>query len=130
MFVFDYHLLSLNKINQRKFENASYGDNKDLLDKTIADNKIRIRASIDTSYKNLQTSYRVYLQGIADSETLARETQQINEKYSLGLVTLRDVENQEIAVKIQDLTNHKNLLQLFNSYESYIADVNGTASAN
>ena len=118
------------KINQRKFENASYGDNKDLLDKTIADNKIRIRASIDTSYKNLQTSYRVYLQGIADSETLARETQQINEKYSLGLVTLRDVENQEIAVKIQDLTNHKNLLQLFNSYESYIADVNGTASAN
>jgi len=116
--------------NQRKLENAEHEDNKDIYTKTVNDNKIRIRASLESSYRALMTYYRTYQQSIEDLNNLKRDLETAQVKLSVGSGTQKDMQAAQIASEKQEFTIKKNLLTCFKAYENYKANVAGIASAS
>lgn len=116
------------KINSRKLENAEDADNIELLTKTVEDNKNRIRANLEMSYRALQTAYRNYKQSVKDLSTAQRDNEDSVLKQRLGLVSVNDAEQSRIAVEKQQKVVEKNEFLLVSAIEDYNSQRDGLAS--
>ena len=116
------------KINSRKLENAEDEDNIELLTKTVEDNKNRIRANLEMSYRALQTAYRNYKQSVKDLSTAQRDSEDSVLKQRLGLVSVNDAEQSRIAVEKQQKVVEKNEFLLVSAIEDYNSQRDGLAS--
>ena len=117
------------KANLRKLENSRSADQKDELNKTIANNKSTIATTMTTAYQNVLSARDVYNYAISNANLQDTNLQMINKKFSLGAVSKYDLQVQEVTKKQADIASLQARYALFTAINNYEWNLKGLAKA-
>lgn len=117
------------QINRRKFDNAQDSENKKSIQNTIDGNEKQILVSVTNAWNSLQTAKRSYEQAVSSKEAEVRNMELAEQKWSAGMITAYEYEQQQATLEIQRLTVKTTALSLLEAWETYQWNVNGLASA-
>lgn len=117
------------RINRKKLENADDADSKAKIKNTISGNERQIEVSITNAWEGLQTGKLSYEQAVSDAAAEARNMEQAVQKWSAGMITRYDYEQQQAALTKKELAVKTTELNLIDLLETYRWNVNGLASA-
>ena len=118
------------KINQRKLENSANQDNIDTYTNTIDGNKRSIGVSLSSAYQSLRSARLSYDQAQNDLVTVQRNYDLASQKYAAGMITALDYETARVDLAVQQNTAKAAALTLLSAWETYQAEVAGSASAS
>lgn len=117
------------RINRKKLENADDADSKAKIKNTISGNERQIEVSVTNAWEGLQTGKLSYEQAVSDAAAEARNMEQAVQKWSAGMITRYDYEQQQAALTKKELAVKTAELNLIDLLETYRWNVNGLASA-
>ena len=117
------------KANLRKLENSRSADQKDELNKTIANNKSTIATTMTTAYQNVLSARDAYNYAISNANLQDTNLQMINKKFSLGAVSKYDLQVQEVTKKQADIASLQARYALFTAINNYEWNLKGLAKA-
>lgn len=117
------------RINRKKLENADDADSKAKIKNTISGNERQIEVSVTNAWEGLQTGKLSYEQAVSDAAAEARNMEQAVQKWSAGMITRYDYEQQQAALTKKELAVKTAELNLIELLETYRWNVNGLASA-
>lgn len=117
------------KINRRKLENAQDSYSKSKLQNTIQSNEKQIAVSVASAWQNLQSAKRSYLLAQSEAASSQRNMAVAEQKKSTGMLTEYEYQTQKTALQSSQNAVEKAKLSLLESYETYLAYVNGLAAA-
>lgn len=117
------------KANLRKLENSRSTDQKDELNKTIANNKSTIATTMTTAYQNVLSARDAYNYAISNANLQDTNLQMINKKFSLGAVSKYDLQVQEVTKKQADIASLQAKYALFTAINNYEWNLKGLAKA-
>ena len=117
------------KANLRKLENSRSADQKDELNKTIANNKSTIATTMTTAYQNVLSARDAYNYAISNANLQDTNLQMINKKFSLGSVSKYDLQVQEVTKKQADIASLQARYALFTAINNYEWNLKGLAKA-
>jgi len=117
------------KANLRKLENSRSADQKDELNKTIANNKSTIATTMATAYQNVLSARDAYNYAISNANLQDTNLQMINKKFSLGAVSKYDLQVQEVTKKQADIASLQARYALFTAINNYEWNLKGLAKA-
>ena len=110
-------------------ENADDADSKAKIKNTISGNERQIEVSVTNAWEGLQTGKLSYEQAVSDAAAEARNMEQAVQKWSAGMITRYDYEQQQAALTKKELAVKTAELNLIDLLETYRWNVNGLASA-
>lgn len=118
------------KVNKKKLANASSGNTKESLQKTIEDNERKIGSALVTNYQNVLTAKLAYDQAEANLDLAKRNLNSLQLQFDQGKASRNQLENQQITVENAELSLKTADLTLFQTMETYDWAVNGLASTS
>lgn len=117
------------RINRKKLENADDADSKAKIKNTISGNERQIEVSVTNAWEGLKTGKLSYEQAVSDAAAEARNMEQAVQKWSAGMITRYDYEQQQAALTKKELAVKTAELNMIELLETYRWNVNGLASA-
>lgn len=118
------------RINQKKLANATDTTDYETLQSTIADNKARIAASLNTAYQNVMTAKAAYDYQKSNAALTQQTADQSAQQYGLGLASKADNDTASLGNQQAQLAYRMSEYALFQAMEAYDWAVNGLASAS
>lgn len=117
------------QINRRKLDNAQDSENKKSIQNTIDGNEKQVLVSVTSAWNSLQIAKRSYEQALSGEQAEIRNMELAEHKWSAGMITKYDYEQQQAALATQKISVKTAALSLLQAWESYQWNVNGLASA-
>lgn len=116
-------------INQRKLENADDWDDKKSIENTMEGNRRQIGVSLNSAWQSLSRAKQTLEQAEEKETTAGKDLELARIRYSVGLITAGELEDQQSENKRASLERQTAALELLEALETYRSTVDGLAAA-
>lgn len=116
-------------INQRKLENADDWDDKKSIENTMEGNRRQIGVSLNSAWQSLSRAKQTLEQAEEKETTAGKDLELARIRYSAGLITAGELEDQQSENKRASLERQTAALELLEALETYRSTVDGLAAA-